>query len=349
MKNHTIIATIIPLCIAAFFPRSPAYAQCTKSELLYQYYEWEIKNIALLRIEAFDHPDKDKVEIPEVWQDTVWEALSAVFNATDIPERDSIFDIFCIHHGSGQHAAIQSGMYVKLDTAFAWVKHWGNQEKITGNTFVDSIMAPIDFEIDNFFFNFFQVVKIDFSQPINQKALARILDTIPGVVYAEQDQTIGDGGWILYDMQDGIRQISFSAGLGDCQAGCLYRIFWGFDIYPDCNVVFTGRQGMLNPVFQLYHQNCNITSDEETVPYPETNHFWVPNPFNNQLRITFENDLQPASRITVCDVTGRIVYENNQIYPGMQINTTSWHSGIYSVKYVFPEGRVGVQQLVKYN
>jgi hypothetical protein len=72
-------------------------SNCDVSPILQYYYDRDVKHLALTTIYERQSPAMDSIIIPQVYQDTIWKAMAAVFNLADSPARDTVFEIYCIH------------------------------------------------------------------------------------------------------------------------------------------------------------------------------------------------------------------------------------------------------------
>ena len=91
--------------------------ECCLKQYLGEDYEIDVKHLALLRMEQFDVPQQEEVIIDQLWQDTIWEGLTAIFYS-DSYGRDQVFDEYCLHHrhwNLDDFQRISQRMYVRPD------------------------------------------------------------------------------------------------------------------------------------------------------------------------------------------------------------------------------------------
>ncbi|KKK95017.1 hypothetical protein LCGC14_2677020, partial [marine sediment metagenome] len=172
--------------------------------------------------------------IPENNYLPILNSLIAVYNAENLPARDLVVDTYKIH--TSPRPEMQN-LFIRVDTSYSWVKKWENAEQITGNPDIDSLMNMYDLELKNYYdWSIGQYVVIRAKNPLNLIPLAGQFNSIAGIINANPSNWIGGGNDIeLYG-----NRITYSHGFGDCPSGCLGRIYWIFEVYPDCSVSHVG-------------------------------------------------------------------------------------------------------------
>jgi hypothetical protein len=118
---------------------------CSIPQPLLTYYDEDVKHLALQRISFSGSPYTDSISIPYSLQDTIWKGLAAIYNCNR-PERDSVFDIYCIHDETNLHE-IYHYIYVAVDTTASWFPNWVNNNITTGIPAFDSLLATYGFSI----------------------------------------------------------------------------------------------------------------------------------------------------------------------------------------------------------
>lgn len=215
---------------------------CAAPKLVRQHYLNSAKIIALRQMLG-DPNWADSVRIPAVLYNPVLDALSAVYNATQVPERDTVTD--CLNIQAFPGPIYPQGISLLTDTTYNWAKKLHQGIMPTGNTLVDELLQRYNlkltgsFQFDQFVF-FFQSGDL-----LNTAALAALFNAIPGV-QADPDSSIGGGADITLDTVAGGVTLTYSIGWGDCPAGCIYQRAWTFLVKSDCAVQFLGAEG--NPL-----------------------------------------------------------------------------------------------------
>jgi hypothetical protein len=77
--------------ISVQFLNAQIPSNCDVSPILLNFYDRDVKHLALTRIYDQQSPARDSINIPQNYQDTIWQALAAIFNLTDFPARDIMY------------------------------------------------------------------------------------------------------------------------------------------------------------------------------------------------------------------------------------------------------------------
>ena len=292
-------------------------SSCSPDPVLLEHYTKDVKHLTLTRIFEVQSPYMDSIEIPVIFEDTIWQPLAAIFNASEIPERDSVFDIYCIHQ-------IVSNVYfetmaVLIDTACPWYDNWANYVITTGVPEIDRVFDKYMYEV-SCFHNNTRWAFLELYQSLNIIALGNWLSSFDWIEDTEPSGYLGDGSNILYTpMTDGW-DVAFELGYGDCWNGCQATRTYDFHVYPDCSVAFQGAttQGHLGlPLPDP--TNCMITgihSDLNERPALKL----YPNPASDEVMI--ETAEGSFSTYAILSVTGKILQEgtllqNEPLHVGM--------------------------------
>lgn len=247
------------MCILFTTSFAQVQSNCeTTSELEY-YYKYDVADLAINRLFASNSPDTNQIKIPQVYLDSIWNGLSAIFNASSIPERDSIFDIYCIHNISCHTTMLLPHIYISVDTTVSWTNNWLSGEIVTGYTELDDFISNYDYNIFSTHPNYASVV-IYSDSIINSYAISDSLISFNGIEAAGPYPTTINGNKLQYDVQGEYQYFTFTLSWGDCYAGCIYNHKWNFKVhYSNCIVEYLGLEtnannNLPNPI------NCNITS-----------------------------------------------------------------------------------------
>ena len=318
----------------------PVNSDCTVPQVLIENYELDIKGLALKRMIDTDHPDLGLVQIPQSHQDSIAEAMAAILNAAQLPERDSVFNIYCVHNGSWQ--LITSSVIVSVDENYNWTSNWQNLITETGDTLMDYITSTYSLEVASY--SSFAVLETPKLWNVN--ALCDSLELVEGVNYAEPNYLIGGAGRIAYDIIDGVKYLDFEVQWNDCFDGCDNRHTWHFKVYDDCSVEFTGVsdfgffgiEPLPDPV------NCNIVSPIVEVIPKQNKYSLSPNPVSTAFVIGNVEDDERLD-ITLLDVSGRQILKAN-ILGKEPVKVSNLDSGTYFVRITDEHGWVEVLRVV---
>ncbi|MEP6793660.1 MAG: T9SS type A sorting domain-containing protein [Saprospiraceae bacterium] len=272
MKINFLLVLAFTCCIQIVYGQ----ISCEAPDSIKEKYRDDADRLALEKINRENLTYKDSVFIPQVISDTFLNALIAVYNAIDIPERDTVISMFDIHVFPTMSL---DQFLVAADSNLLWMKNLHQGIIPTGYHPLDSLIEIYDLSIDeydpeyNWFF--YHVVYFKSSRNYNIPALADLFDALPEVHFAEPTYGCCDGNTIhepfFEDELEGIGLVYF-VGWGDCPAGCTGGRSWYFRIYDDCTVDF----------IQSFGQPLPYTRTEEN---PKVSVKIWPNPFNDFIEV----------------------------------------------------------------
>jgi hypothetical protein len=248
-----------------------SYAQmpsdCTVSPVLQHYYERDVKHLALKRIYDLQSPARDSIIIPQIYQDTIWQAMAAVFNLTDFLPRDSVFDFYCIHQELGYY--MMNRIYVTISPSCSWYQNWHNLITTTGVPDLDTLLSTYGFTVTGFW-TINNTATLTTSQLINVRPVCDSIRTFSGVTYSEPVYPVGFGDEINYSITGPVRFLNFKLGYGDCFSGCIGSLTYQFKVYTDCSVQYLGSV-LVPSSYQLPDPSyCYITTNTGEMP-----RFWT--------------------------------------------------------------------------
>ncbi len=299
-------------------------SNCIIPPALQNNYDADVKHLALERIFNQNSNYKDSIDVANNYQDTIWQGLSAIFNLTSVPQRDSVFDKYCIHQEASYF--IYHSIYVAVDTSNSWTQQWQNLNITTGITLLDNLLSTYGFIVSNFTnLSSINYATLTSTQNINMIPLCDSIETFTGVVYSEPKQPIGDGNDLFYSKQGNERFYSFNLGLGDCPSGCTGSYTYNFKVYDDCSVDYLGVVENIGFGDELpIPINCNITTSIKNID--ENAIFSIyPNPVNNILIFS-----EPQKNIKIYTIQGKLILSKEE--HSSSISTEELTEGIYFIK-----------------
>lgn len=318
-------------------------AQCTVDSVLRANYDRDVKDLALRRINLFHHADTASIEIPGNWQDTIWSALAAIFNETSLPERDTVFNIYCIHHVSPFDNSIYRGILVGLVDQGSWTEDPATGEIHTGDAQLDDFLHTYGWIFDSYFSS---GVFIEATRPINVPAFIDSLYSYNGITYIEPNYLFGDGNRIYYHTEGESSFFDFSLRWGDCPAGCISGRTWHFEVRPGCEVKYLGfsdDQGGGEPIPPPV--NCNIANGIRNNINNNLQARIFPNPAQETLNIEWMENAEWCE-LQCFSLTGALLYQ--QVFSGKTtIDVQAIPAGIYFIHLRKSNGDTGVYKWVK--
>ncbi len=338
MKHFQLIFIALLLSFAGHL-LAQVPSSCAMPQILQNAYRRDIANLATRAMYLAQSPDTQLVAIPTAWSQPIADGIAAVFNATSILERDSVFDIYCVHDHTGSYQTFQ-GFLVKVDTSYAWTQAWQNLTTITGNAPLDLILQTYDLHIAQFYnwpLGNYAVLETD--SVWNNRALLALFGPIQGILETEVNASIGLGGRITFEMLTNDRYYDFYHEFGDCSSGCINRRIWHFMVSLDCSVTYLGFDDSspfgFNPL--PYPSNCNLTTN---IAQPLPMVFQVyPNPVQGQLQITAPKENAIISQAALYDIQGRKLLLTAKFTDQVSIDLKDIARGIYSL-VILQQGEV---------
>jgi len=290
-------------------------SSCEVPSLLRSTYEWDIKNLALRRMFEVQSPDTALVAIPQAWQDTILNGMGAILQAMAMPQRDTIFNAYCIHDRAPGMVFVDQQIMVSVDTTYAWTHQWQNMITQTGNSQIDSLLAKYDLHLLNFYnWSFASVAVLGTDSLWNTYALMDSIAQVPGVIYCEPNSMIGTAGRINYSISGGNRYYDFVFEWSDCFDGCDNSATWHFRVLPDCAVEFLGRSdfGFFGIQPLPPPQNCNLfLPGSITEPGDADEVRLYPNPGDGRISLNFKGTSKGDHTLKVYSLAGDLLYQTS--------------------------------------
>ncbi|PLX09335.1 MAG: hypothetical protein C0596_01955 [Marinilabiliales bacterium] len=247
----------------------------------------------------------DSIEIPTLHVDTFLNALLAVWNASELPARDSVVDMLEIYAAFNYDVR---GFSFKCDKSLEWANNIIEGMDISGNEEVDSLMELYQLEyyyhlnsIDHYYI--YLISHVNYNMPQLSKEFEQIPDIIS--VFATEGQYANQMDRnITAEIHQEYIDLEYSYGWGDCMSGCLNWRFWNFRTYYDCSVEYIGSHGNLLPSAGV---NYNESLSAINV---------YPNPFYDKIYISGLKGIVEFSLYnTNGDILQKGMVENNIINP----------------------------------
>jgi len=282
MKNlfHLTILVFVLTNLNAQIP-----SNCTMPDELKDNYNRDIKHIALQRIIEQNSTYIDSIDIPYIYQDTIWNSLAAVFNVANIPERDSTFDIYCIHDVS-VNSPFYNYIYLEVgvDLSYSWTSNWQNLNIITGIPSLDTLLLTYGFSVEYFTSILgYNYATLTTDQIINRQPVIDSINTFNGVTYCTSLPYEMDGNRITYNKIGNDKTFMFELAWGDCPSGCMCRHSYNFKVYDNCSVEYLGTSHSCFSYPFPNPTNCNITTKVENKSFSHFNAY--PNPVTKFINI----------------------------------------------------------------
>lgn len=187
----------------------------------------------------------DEIPIPADAVEPYYNALVAVYNASILPARDTVVDVYAIHtFGNPSTRALMLWAFLSE----TWVERLSRGEIPTGEPKVDTLLARYDLSFTgaHVLYQGDVLVTLQSAEPLNIAALAPLFRSIAGVKYSDPNGSGGDGNDIDGTIEDPRVLLAYSVGSGDCMAGCINRRSYRFAISRDGFVEYLGVSGVIS-------------------------------------------------------------------------------------------------------
>jgi hypothetical protein len=261
-----------------------------------------------------------------------------------IPERDTIFNLYCIHDHNGWPYDY-AGLLVNVDTSYSWTDAWQNMNTMTGNPLMDGILTKYSLHLENFYsWSIGNYAELSTDLSWNILALMDSMVTVAGVLSAESNYIIGEAGTISYSVAGDERYYNFYFEFNDCFDGCDNYREWQFKVNPDCSVEYLGYTdwGIFGISPLPSPLNCNTFTSAPVNNFQKGKYSVFPNPISEML--TIDNTSQDDVYI-VLDQLGRNVATGKLRTGSTAIDMSRLPSGVYLLK--IGNGNENVFKVVK--
>lgn len=303
-------------------------SNCNITSELYDAYSWDVGKLALTRIYNIGSPYQHSISIPDEFKDPIWAGLAAIYNAYSIPERDSIFDIYCIHDENCNGYPIQI-VIVGIDTSYEWTTQWQNSEILTGYQELDQLLLQCNFKV----FGNPSSNEVFLETPLyfNMPPFLDSLRKFNGIIDARENDLACCHNKIYYEQYTDKKIFTFYLGFGDTMMDCYSYYSWTFEVDNDCNVELTNvihnKNSFEGPSGKI--KNCYITSDiPENIGNKDCPLVMGPNPTNDF--ISFKAESIYNYTLWIYDSMGKNIL--TKAFVGhINISLNNYEPGIYFV------------------
>ena len=307
-------------------------SSCTAPDSIKELYKQDAAIMALRRIYEIKSTDTSLITISQIEQDSIMEALMAVYNATSLPARDTVIEMFNIHTWPSPSKSI----YVDVMDTSTSIDNFMYNIFPTGDPILDSLISRYNISVTVIAIGFLPytfMVELNYLYILNPDPLIDSLDLVQGLSYASVNYPVGGGDDIQYSFYPGgtsvpSKALIFHHGWGDCLSGCINNRYWSFKVWPDCSVEYVGSYGD-----KLDTTSTNIANANQN----DANMQIFPNPFNDNVSINLNGIENESLEIRLFDAIGNAVLSdhiNNLNGKTVNYNLTSLKSGIYIIEII---------------
>lgn len=302
MKIFILNLVIIIIVLAGEVSGQVIPSSCEAPDSVKALYQDDADQFALKRILGLHLAFEDSILIPATYVDSFLWPLLAVYNATSLPERDTVVTIFDIHD---QPVYALNKFNIAADSTLPWMETLQQGMQPSGNHQLDSILDRYGFQLDDYEswsgWFFWHSVTFKSVTNYNVNALKDLIEQVPEVAFADLVPYIyiEDGDHIYFQKEE----FPFSSTLVTYlkRWSVTQSRWWVFRVYDNCWVEFVGAYGS-HPPFTATHE---IAKQKISIQ---------PNPVDDFFEI---ESLQGSFNYSIADISGRIVktgyQEDNRI------------------------------------
>jgi len=247
MKTLSSALTAVVMVVACDAATAPRFFRSTVDdskvpESLRAAYREDAARLALRDLLARGYAG---IEIPHDAVQPYYDALVLVHNATGLPARDSVVDVYGIH--TFPQPATRS-LYTIVAGDQEWAQRLARDSVPTGDAVVDRLLSDyaLSFDRAHTLSTGELLIVLRSALSLNVAALAPQFVVAPGVRASQPNGAFGDGNDIDATRGDAIL-VDYSVGYGDCPSGCINRRFYHFAAHADGTVEYLGASGAPPP------------------------------------------------------------------------------------------------------
>ena len=172
----------------------------------------------------FNNPEINESEVTNILK-----IIQAVYNI-DIPERDTVFNIYQIH---SRYCYSFNEISLEVIPEIPEIQNLSSGIIPTGEPDLDNLLSMYVFDSVRTYYNYpdFPWLSIYSQNEYNLIPLLKKFSSLEPVLITDFNKScIGDGNNITLIRTEESAIITFSIGTGDCPAGCLYHKYWVFEV-----------------------------------------------------------------------------------------------------------------------
>jgi hypothetical protein len=183
-----------------------------------------------------------EIPIPDEAVLPYYDALVLVYNATVLPARDTVVDVYQIHTFP---MPVTRSLLMVVAGDQEWAQRLVHGEVPTGSAEVDGLLDAYALSLDrgHTLTTGELLIVLRSGVALNVAALAPRFVGVPGVHSSQPNGAVGDGSDTRGSTDQSRVLLDYSVGYGDCPAGCIGRRFYHFAAHADGTVEYLGASG----------------------------------------------------------------------------------------------------------
>lgn len=299
-------------------------SSCIVPDSIVKQYKSDAYRLAVRRTYNISSTFKDSVRIDSAIRNSYLRALLAVYNATSLPARDTVVQLFKVH--TLLNSPDINTFLIAGDTNMNWMADFRNNIFPTSNPTLNNLVINYSF------------IKTSYSDLLNTQpyhlvgfksdscwnigALANELQAVSGVISSGPNGLPFDGSDITDSINPNYIELNYKLAWGDCMSGCMAHRIWKFRIFPDCSVNFIGSVGESVLGFFLGLNHFELQSPKISI---------FPNPARSKLNLKIENSDSKDAKIFILSPTGQVHMQSSF---SEEIDISTLDNGIYFLRFV---------------
>ena len=322
MIRITLLATTLIITSLCSLKAQTVPSSCSADQSVYDYYDFDVHEMALEHIFEKNLSFESSVEVPEAIKDIMMDALVSVYNVEGIPASDTVANYLKVSALLNYPDILLDEFTVETDNGNQWAINLFNDVIPTGHQELDSALLKYGFEVtystnEGLDYNF--TLKSD--KYYNIKALVDYIDG-GGQDILTYPQYFGlDWPRIKVDVsEDKVNLQYYYDWVGDF----LYSRVWEFNVYNDCSVEYVGVTGDALTADQIEEIETIVgIAKNEKLSFVKL----FPNPSHESLSIQGVNAI---GAFEIRNALGQLVKTGSSSTES--INVSSLQNGVYFLR-----------------
>lgn len=320
MRLVYLINVLFFIIISVDAAGQTAASTCDMNDTISIHYKDDADRLAVRHTHKILNTYKDSVIIDEQLSNRYLKAFIAVYNATNLPARDTVVKWLNIHTLASPHLR---DFFISADSNLLWMKNLRYNVSPCGQPIIDAAISKYGLQKKNFLANpsmLKHYALFDASFNINTLPLSyMIYGQIPGVMGAGQNILSLDASNVTDSLNINFIDLAFAYRWGDCYSGCMYSKNWIFRVYNDCSVEYRGTYGNQLPVWASIQKQTNLLPDVKIYPNPAKDKVYIDATDSN------------VSSLNIFDVLGSEVLKVEIENRKAEIDISKLGKGIYII------------------
>lgn len=285
-------------------------------------YKNDADRLALRFAHATKTSYKDSIRIDSKQSEYYLKALLAVYNANQLPARDTVVKFLKIHtYNPGMNSIVLRGQ-----SNLVWMDNLKNNRFPTGNPDMDRLITKYHLK-KTFYSSLFQphLLVLSSASNYNLDALACALEMVYGASAIQPEFLYGDGNDIFDTLRGGNLELTYAYGWDNCANTCKSKRYWKFRVQGE-QVDYLGSWG------QTLEPGLEMTALSGETFFSNVKLY--PNPAKDQLYVEITGAESLPFKLNIVNHNGDLVFARTHLYAGEIIDLSHLLMGKYKLSIV---------------